>query len=120
MHLFSMFLMLGSLIFMLVQRYYIKKEKREFDRVSLHSAFEGSMRNGRHSIIICHTTSVFNYLCICVLHSALNKFVPIFITYLFGDNKLNRWMRGPRQKTTCYCKEQTWLPFETILRFLPF
>jgi hypothetical protein len=42
-----MFLMLGSLIFMLVQRYYIKKEKREFDRVSLHSAFEGSMRNGR-------------------------------------------------------------------------
>jgi hypothetical protein len=53
-----MFLMLGSLIFMLVQRYYIKKEKREFDRVSLHSAFEGSMRNGRqhHSEIQCKIT----------------------------------------------------------------
>ena len=41
---FSMFLLLGSLVFMIVQRYYIKKSKREFDRVSLHSAFEGSMR----------------------------------------------------------------------------
>ena len=41
-----MFLLLGSLVFIVVQRYYIKKEKREFDRVSLHSAFEGSMRYG--------------------------------------------------------------------------
>lgn len=47
----SMFLLLGSLVFMIVQRYYIKKSKREFDRVSLHSAFEGSMRKDHESMI---------------------------------------------------------------------
>ena len=35
----------GSFIFIIIQKYYIKKEKRDLDRVSLHSGMmDGSMR----------------------------------------------------------------------------
>ena len=35
----------GSMVFMFIQKYYIKKEKRDMDRVSLHSGMmDGSIR----------------------------------------------------------------------------
>jgi len=39
---------LGALIFMVVQKYYIKKEKWAGDKVSLHSGMEGSFRNSKY------------------------------------------------------------------------
>jgi len=40
----SVLLWLGSMVFMFIQKYYIKKEKRDLDRVSLHSGMDGSIR----------------------------------------------------------------------------